>query len=96
VSAVVTVQESVTVPVKELPGVTVIVDVPLVEPEAMATLVGFAESVKLSAVLLGACQKSPQPGINAKNVAAANNPIQLPILITAPCAALGLRRQFTG
>jgi hypothetical protein len=40
------------------------------------------ESVKLVVLLLGACQKFPQP---AKSVAAAINPTQLAILITAPC-----------
>jgi hypothetical protein len=43
----------------------------------------LGESVKLVVLLLGACQKSPQP---AKSVAAAIKPIQLPILITAPYA----------
>jgi uncharacterized membrane protein len=84
----VTGQLNVTVPVKELPGVTAMVEVPL-WPWATVMLVGLAVSVKLVALLvLGACQKSPQPATNA---AAANNPAQDPILIAAPLAPLSGR-----
>lgn len=60
--SLVTVQVRLTVPVNELPGVTVMVAVlPLVAPGATVMLPLF-ESVKLVLLLpLGACQKSPQP-----------------------------------
>jgi hypothetical protein len=63
VGEVVTAQLSVTVPVNELPGVRVTVEVPLVAPEAMvmAALLVRVKLVLLSP--LGACQKSPQPAI---------------------------------
>jgi hypothetical protein len=86
--AVVTAQVSVTVPVKELPGVTVIVEVPEVEPVLMV-MAPLLARVKLVLLLpLGACQKSPQPATSA---AAANNPAQLPIFITAPLAQFSCR-----
>jgi hypothetical protein len=85
---VVTAQLSVTVPVNELPGVTVIVSVLVdVDVTSMAPLL---PSEKLVLLLFGACQKSPQP---PKSVAAAIKPAQHPILITAPCVALWPRRR---
>jgi hypothetical protein len=79
---VVTAQLRVTVPVNELPAVTVIVLV-LVEAAATAMLPLFA-SEKLVLSLFGDCQKSPQP---AKSTPTAIKPAQLLILIPAPCAA---------
>ena len=81
-------QLSVTDPVKELPGVTAIVEVPL-EPWATVRVVGEAVREKpVVVVVLGACQKSPQPvrkqariGVAARKIRA-----QLPILITTPFA----------
>ena len=75
-------QLSVTVPVNELDGVTVMVEVPLPAAPALIVMLPLLERVKL---LLppGACQKSPQP---ATSVAAANNPAQRPIFIAAPFA----------
>jgi hypothetical protein len=95
--AVVTAQVSATVPVNELPGVTVMVEVPDVEPELMV-MAPLLVSVKLVALLpLGACQKSPQP---ATSVAAANNPAQRPIFIAAPLAQFSchavLMNPYTG
>ena len=76
--AVVIAQVSATVPVKELPGVTVMVEVPVVEPELMVMAPLFVR-VKLVLLLpLGACQKSPQP---ARSTAATKNPTQRPIFI---------------
>jgi hypothetical protein len=83
---VVTAQLSDTVPVYELPAVTVMVSV-FVDPEDTAML-PLLESEKLP--LSGACQKSPQPAISA---AAAVKPAKLIILITAPCAAHWPRRR---
>jgi hypothetical protein len=86
--AVVTAQVSVTVPVKELPGVTVMVEVPVVEPELMV-MAPLLVSVKLVLLLPpGACQKSPQPD---RSAAAANNPAQRPIFIVAPLAQFSCR-----
>ncbi len=75
----VTAQVSVTVPVNELAGVTVMVEVP-VAPALTVMLAGLLERVKLEPPP-GACQKSPQP---ASSSAAANNPAQRPIFIAAP------------
>jgi hypothetical protein len=76
-------QLSVTVPLNELPGVTVMVEVPLAL-WATVMLVGLLERLKPVVLLVfGACQKSPQPAISA---AAAINPAQSPIFIPAPCA----------
>jgi hypothetical protein len=87
--AVVTAQVSVTVPVKELPGVTVIVEVPVVEPELMV-MAPLLVSVKLVLLLpLGACQKFPQPA--RSGVAASNNRANLTIIIAAPLAQLSCR-----
>jgi hypothetical protein len=86
--AVVTAQVSVTVPVKELPGVTVIVEVPVVEPELMV-MAPLLLSVKLVVLLLGACQKFPQPATSG--VAASNNRANLTIFIAAPLAQFPCR-----
>jgi hypothetical protein len=75
---------SATVPVNELPGVTVMVDVlPLAAPGLTVRLVGLLERVKLVLLLpFGACQKSPQP---AKSGAATSiNFAHLPIFISTP------------
>jgi hypothetical protein len=85
--ALVTAQVSVTVPVNELVGVTVMVEVPLLAAPELTVMLPLLESVKLVLLLLGACQKFPQP---ARSVAAANNPIQRPIFIAAP------RTQYSG
>jgi hypothetical protein len=80
--AVVTAQVSVTVPVNELPGVTVIVEVPEVEPE-LTVMAPLLVSAKLVALLPpGACQKFPQPA--SSGVAVSNNRANLPIFIAAP------------
>jgi hypothetical protein len=89
VGAVVTAQVSVTVPVNELPGVTVIVSV-LLDPNATATL-PLVVSAKLVALVFGDCQKFPQPAISA---AAAVNPAQITILIAAHCAEHRPRRLY--
>jgi hypothetical protein len=81
--ALVTAQVSVTVPVNEFVGVTVIVDVPLLPALELTLMLALLESVKLL-FPPGACQKSPQP---AKSIAAANNPAQRPIFIAAPFAS---------
>src|ERR1035437_9181334 len=77
----VTAQVSVTVPVKELPGVTVIIDV-----NWLAEMLPPLPRVKLElVVVLGACQKSPQHVRKPDPSAAANiNPVQLPVFIAAP------------
>jgi hypothetical protein len=86
--AVVTAQVSATVPVNELPGVTVMVEVPEVEPELMV-MAPLLVSEKLVLLLPpGACQKSPQPD---RIAAAANNPAQRPIFIAAPLAQFSYR-----
>jgi hypothetical protein len=93
----VTVQLSATVPVNELPGVTVIVAVLSVVAPALTVMLPLLLRVKLVLLLsLGACQKSPQP---ASSIAAANNPAQRPIFIAIPfapssrCAFTGTRSQ---
>jgi hypothetical protein len=79
---VVTVQLSETVPVNELPGVTVMVEEPLAAPVPLV-MAALLVRVKLFALLaLGACQKSPQPTI--RGAAASNSLAHLPILIAAP------------
>ena len=75
----VTEQLSVTVPVNELAGVTVMVELPD-EPWATVML-PLLESEKLELLPPGGSQKSPQP---ANSIAAVNNPAQRPILIAAP------------
>lgn len=73
-------QDSVTVPVYELPGVTVMVELPLA-PGVTVMLPLFVR-LKLSLLeLFGACQKFPQP---AKSGAASINHAHFPILIAAP------------
>jgi hypothetical protein len=80
---VVTAQLRVTVPVKELPGVTVMVEVP-VEP-GLTLMLPLLESVKLLLLVLpGACQKSPQPATSG--AAASNNHDHFPIFIATPLA----------
>jgi hypothetical protein len=89
-SEVVTAQLSVTVPVNELTGDTVIVAVSfVVAPGATVRLAGDGESVKPAAAQLvqgGACQKLPQPDSKQASTGVAANRIraQLPILIAAP------------
>jgi hypothetical protein len=78
----VTAHVSETVPVNEFDGVTLMVELPVVEPAAM---VMFPLLLRLKSVLVplpGACQKSPQPV--KTGAAASNNPAQDPIFITAP------------
>jgi hypothetical protein len=83
----VTAQDSVTVPVNVLAGVTVMVAVlPVVAP-GLTVMLPLLVRVKLPLFPPGASQKSPQP---ARSVAAANNPIQRPIFIAAP------RTQYSG
>ena len=78
----VTVQLSVTVPVNELPGVTVMVVLP-VALWPMVMLVGLLERLKPVLLLLfGASQKSPQPA--RSGAAASNNRAHFQIFITAP------------
>jgi hypothetical protein len=74
-------QVNVTVPVNELPGVTVMVELP-VAPGLTLMLPLF---VKVKLVLLlppGASQKSPQPA--RSGAAASSNRAHFPILIAAP------------
>jgi hypothetical protein len=79
-SVVVTAQVSVTVPVNELPGVTVMVEVPV---EACVTvMLPLLLREKLLLPAFGFCQKSPQPAKNG--VAASNTSAHFPILIAAP------------
>ena len=81
----VTAQVSATVPVNELDGVTVMVEVPD-ELALNVRLVGLLESVKL-VLPLGASQKSPQPAKPATNgETASNNHARIPIFIAAPLA----------
>jgi hypothetical protein len=82
VGVLVTEQASETVPVNELPGVTVMVEVPLA-PGATDMVLGLLESVKL--LLLGASQNPLHPdSAPASSVAVSNRPAPLPILIAAP------------
>jgi hypothetical protein len=76
----VTAQLSETVPVNELPGVTVMVAVPVAPWATM--MLPLLERVKLLLPPPGACQKSPQPAING--AAASNNHAHLPIFIATP------------
>jgi hypothetical protein len=74
-------QVSVTVPVNELPGVTVMVDVPLASGATL--MLPLFVMVKLELLLPpGASQKSPQPA--RSGAAASNNHAHFPILIAAP------------
>jgi hypothetical protein len=77
---VVTAQASATVPVNVLAGVTVMVAV-FDEPGATVML-PLLESEKLVEVLLGDCQKSPQPA--RSGTATSASCAHFPILITAP------------
>jgi hypothetical protein len=81
-----TAQVSVTVPVNELPGVTVMVEVPVaLWPTVM--LLGLLERVKLVLPPPGACQKSPQPTRKPAStgaVASNNKRSHLPIFISTP------------
>jgi hypothetical protein len=89
--AVVTEHESATVPVNELDGVTVMVEVlPMVAPGATIML-PLLVSVKLVLLPPGACQKSPQPAKNtARADAAANSDsrVNLLTIIAAPSLLL--------
>jgi hypothetical protein len=87
VGKLVTEQLSVTVPVKELPGVNLRPTELEVAPGATVTLVGLAARLKPVVVpLFGACQKSPQPvrKHSATGAAASIQCANLPILIAAP------------
>jgi len=75
----VTAHESVTVPVNEFDGVTVIVEVP-VEPGATEML-PLLLRVKLVLEPLGFCQKSPHP---ATSTVAASSNVHFPIFIATP------------
>jgi hypothetical protein len=80
----VTAQVSATVPVNELDGVTVMVELPD-ELALNVRLVGLLDSVKLVLPLPGASQKSPQPAKPVTSGAAAsNNHARFPIFIAAP------------
>jgi hypothetical protein len=78
---VVIAQLSVTVPVNELDGVTVMVEVPLPAAPEVMVMLPLLERVKL---LLppGACQKSPHPV--RSRTAAGNNNARFLIFIAAP------------
>lgn len=81
VGALVIEQVSVTVPVNELPGVTVMVEVPLAS--GITVMLPLFVRVKLVLLLLpGASQKSPQP--TRSGTAASSNRAHFPILIAAP------------
>jgi hypothetical protein len=81
----VTAQVSVTVPVNELPGVTVIVAVlPVVAP-GLTLMLPLLERLKpVVLLLLGASQKSPQPAISSAVTGKIR--AQFPIFIAAPFA----------
>jgi hypothetical protein len=74
-------QVSVTVPVNELPGVTVMVEAPLA-PGVTFMLPLFVRVKLVLLSLPGACQKSPQP--TRSGAAASSNRAHFPILIAAP------------
>jgi hypothetical protein len=87
VGALVTEQASATVPVKELAGVTVIVDVlPVVAPGVTAMLL-LLESVKLP-LLGGVSQKPAHPDNNG--AAARSIHAHFPIFIAAPLSSLSI------
>jgi hypothetical protein len=94
VGVVVSAQESVTVPVNEFAGVTVMVEVlPEVAPGATLML-PLLVSVKLVAVLPpGACQKSPQPAIKPTRSGAASSVshAQFRVFIAAPSSCFKLK-----
>jgi hypothetical protein len=88
--ALVTAHVSETVPVNELPGVTVMVEVPLLPALVVSVMVALLVSVKLLALLVfGASQKSPQPARNG--AAASNNRAHFPIFIAAPLRRMPVR-----
>jgi hypothetical protein len=73
------------VPVNELAGVTVMLEVlPDVAPGLMERLLGLLEREKLVPVL-GACQKSPHPARKGRTIR--NSPAHLERLIVAPIPA---------
>lgn len=82
---VVMAQESETVPVNVLDGVTVMVEVLSVVAPGATVMEPLFERLKspLPVVPLGACQKSPQPANSGTT--ASRNLAQLPIFIAAPC-----------
>jgi hypothetical protein len=85
----VTAQLNVTVPVNELAGVTVTVEVLLVAPPGVVEMLPLLESVKLPLLPPGACQKSPQPVRPTamqprRNGAASVAFIHFPMFIAAP------------
>jgi hypothetical protein len=79
VGEVVSAQASATVPVKELPGVTVMVEVP-VEP-GLTEMLPLLARVKLVLVLVGASQKPAHPDSSG---AASNINANFSIFIAAP------------
>jgi hypothetical protein len=99
VGALVTEQLSVTVPVNELPGVTVRVTALEVAPGATVTLVGLAARVKPVVLeVFGASQKSPQPvrKHSATGAAASIQCANLTIFIRAPLYAVKRPRRLLG
>jgi hypothetical protein len=86
--ALVIAQVSATVPVYEFVGDTVMVELPVLPAVALTVMLALLESVKPAVVLLGACQKFPQPARNGAT--ASNNLAHLPIFIAAP------RTQYSG
>jgi hypothetical protein len=90
VGALVTEQLKVTVPVKELPGVTVIVTSGEVAPWATVTLPLLVRAKPVVVLVFGACQKSPQPVSRQARTgtAASNTHPNFPILIAAPSPAV--------
>jgi hypothetical protein len=91
----VTAQVSVTVPVNELPGVTVMVAVlPLVAPGLTVRLPLLVRVKPVLLVVLGACQKFPQPARNG--VTASIDHAHLPILIAVPFVPLKAARAAQG
>jgi hypothetical protein len=91
----VTAQVSVTVPVNELPGVTVMVAVlPLVAPGLTVRLPLLVRVKPVLLVALGACQKFPQPARNG--VTASIDHAHLPILIAVPFVPLKAARAAQG
>jgi hypothetical protein len=99
VGALVTEQLSVTVPVNELPGVTVTVTALEVAPGATVTLAGLAVTLNPVVVeVLGASQKSPHP-VRKQSATGAAASIQrepFTILIPAPLFAANRPRHLLG
>jgi hypothetical protein len=95
VRVVLTAQLKATEPVNELPGVTVMVAVLLLVAPAVTAMLPLLEREKLVVdVLLGACQKSPQPArkTTRSGDAAIKYLARLPILIAAPLYRIGAHR----